>query len=231
MFRDPPFAKEKLRVPPQPTTSPICASSTQKQSHSQMAPSNNKSQKGEIGKGFNDFLQKDRKRKQNEELASQIFKRPAKAGASRSPSLASRVGVQKRPLNRRAVSENITLPTQQKRVQRIASALSHMTSRDDVSFNATRNNPKKPMAELSIRGKGDTITVIAQNFGAGTTISDIESVMAPDPSQCLLSSRLISASPTVMAELTFGSRPAAEAVVERFNNQRVRSLVYFHCAY
>jgi hypothetical protein len=194
----------------------------------EMAPPNNKS--GDIGKGFNEFLQKDRKRKQNEELANQIFKRPqaARNGASRTPSLASRVGVQKRPLNRRTVSDNTILPTQQKRAQRLASALSNVTSRDDVFFDTTQNNLKKPLAELSIRGKGDTITVIAQNFVAGTTISDIESVLAPDPSQCLLSSRLISASPTVMAELTFGSRPAAMAIVERFNNQRVRSLTHFH---
>jgi hypothetical protein len=86
------------------------------------------------------------------------------------------------------------------------------------------SNNEATDAEISIRGKGDKITVIAQNFAPGTTLSDIESVMAPDPSQSLVSKRLLAANPTVIAELVFGSRESAETVVARFNNKLVRLL-------
>jgi hypothetical protein len=76
---------------------------------------------------------------------------------------------------------------------------------------------------MNIRGKGDKIVVHAENFALGTSISDIESVMAPEPAQCLISSRILSVHNSVKAELVFGNRDAAEAVVNRFNNKVVRA--------
>jgi hypothetical protein len=99
-----------------------------------------------------------------------------------------------------------------------------MSSQGDIIADATWSKNEAEDSEINIRGRGDRITVIAQNFALGTTISDIESVMAPDPTQGLISRRLISATPTVIAELIFGGRDAAEAVIARFNNKLVRLL-------
>jgi hypothetical protein len=79
-------------------------------------------------------------------------------------------------------------------------------------------NDNNNSAEISIRGRGDRVTIIAKNFAPGTSISDITSVMAPYQSQCLLDSRMLSTSP-IMAELVFGDRNAAESVVAKFNNK------------
>ena len=68
---------------------------------------------------------------------------------------------------------------------------------------------------------GGSYTVVAQNFAPGTTAADIEAVLAPDIEQCLTSCRLLSSIPTVIAELIFGSRDAAQAVITRFNNKTV----------
>jgi hypothetical protein len=63
--------------------------------------------------------------------------------------------------------------------------------------------------------------VVAQNFVPGTTAADIRAVFAPNKSQGLSSCRLISANPTVIAELVFDSQEEAEAVVAKFNNKMV----------
>jgi hypothetical protein len=125
-----------------------------------------------------------------------------------------------RPFNRRAVSDNSPAPPN-RRQQRLATALSTMTGGDDVMSGASWTRGNAENDEIKIRGKGDKTTVIAQNFAIGTSISDIAQVMAPEPEQCLLEKRLVSASPTVIAELVFGDREQAVAVVQRFNNKRV----------
>jgi len=89
------------------------------------------------------------------------------------------------------------------------------------SWKTSYTAPQQQEQDISIRGRGDRLVIVAQNFAPGTTSSDIESVMAPDPAQCLISSRLVAMNPTVIAELTFGSRTAAEEVVQRFNNKYV----------
>jgi len=43
--------------------------------------------------------------------------------------------------------------------------------------------------------------------------------MAPDETQCLVQSRMITSSPTIIAELVFGDRNAAETIVAKFNNK------------
>jgi hypothetical protein len=96
-----------------------------------------------------------------------------------------------------------------------------MTGRDDVMVDTPFSNDEVQEIGMHIRGRGDKITLNAENFALGTSISDIVSVMAPDPAQCLLSSRILSVDNSVKAELVFGSRSAAEAVVNKFNNKMV----------
>ena len=76
---------------------------------------------------------------------------------------------------------------------------------------------------LSIRGaatSGSPHTVIASNFAPGTTAADIEQVMGQVGGE-LLECRIVVAKPTVMAELTFGTRDGAENVIATFNGKKV----------
>ncbi|KAI9793056.1 MAG: hypothetical protein M1816_000954 [Peltula sp. TS41687] len=73
---------------------------------------------------------------------------------------------------------------------------------------------------LTIRGAAaGPFTVMASNFAPGTTASDIEASMASIGGE-ILSCRLISAHPTVIAEIIFSEKAGAENVIATFNNQR-----------
>jgi hypothetical protein len=63
-------------------------------------------------------------------------------------------------------------------------------------------------------------TVIASNFAPGTTAADIEAVMAPIGGE-MLSCRLASSHPTVIAEMLFVEKDGAEHVIAMFNNKKV----------
>lgn len=76
-------------------------------------------------------------------------------------------------------------------------------------------------AGFNVRGMGMTV-VVAQNFAPGTNAADIRAVFAPDKSQGLSSCRIVTASPTIIAELVFQSQDEAEVVVAKFNNKMVR---------
>jgi hypothetical protein len=73
---------------------------------------------------------------------------------------------------------------------------------------------------FNVRGMGSTV-VVAQNFVPGTTAADIQAVFAPNRSQGLSSCRIVTANPTVIAELVFESQEEAEVVVTKFNNKMV----------
>lgn len=80
----------------------------------------------------------------------------------------------------------------------------------------------RQLGSLSIRGTANPgpFVVIASNFAPGTTAADIEQAVAPvggDVQSC----RIVSASPTVLAEMVFADREGAENVIATFNNQRV----------
>jgi hypothetical protein len=75
-------------------------------------------------------------------------------------------------------------------------------------------------AGFNVRGMGMTV-VVAQNFVPGTTAADIRAVFAPGKSEGLDSCRIVTASPTVIAELVFDSQDTAESVVAKFNNKMV----------
>lgn len=73
---------------------------------------------------------------------------------------------------------------------------------------------------LSIKGMAGPYVVVASNFAPGTTAADIETAMHPVGGE-MISCRLISANPTVMAEMVFAEKEGAEKVISTFNNQKV----------
>ena len=64
---------------------------------------------------------------------------------------------------------------------------------------------------------------MASNFAPGTTSADIESAMVPIGGE-MQSCRIMSSSPTVIAEMVFVDKKGADAVIETFNNQKVELL-------
>ncbi|KAI6251122.1 hypothetical protein HI914_00638 [Erysiphe necator] len=85
-----------------------------------------------------------------------------------------------------------------------------------TQFNIVGN--AKPTESLSIRGLAGPYTVIVKNLATGTTAADIESAMAP-VGGLILSCRLISERPRVIAEVILETKEGADNIVETFNNQ------------
>ncbi|KAI9844784.1 MAG: hypothetical protein M1838_002040 [Thelocarpon superellum] len=74
---------------------------------------------------------------------------------------------------------------------------------------------------ITIRGAAGPFVVMASNFAPGTTASDIQASLAPYGGE-ILSCRLTSAQPTVIAEIVFADKEGAETIIATFNNQKVR---------
>ena len=65
---------------------------------------------------------------------------------------------------------------------------------------------------------------MASNFAPGTTRADIQSAMEPVGGE-MQSCRIVTSSPTVIAEMVFTSKTGADNVVATFNNQKVGRLI------
>ena len=74
---------------------------------------------------------------------------------------------------------------------------------------------------ISIRGLAGPYVVVGSNFAPGTTSADIESAMTPIGGE-MTSCRIITSSPTVIAEMVFTDKDGAENVIATFNNEKVR---------
>ena len=112
-------------------------------------------------------------------------------------------------------------------------------SRDDRLLElATANGRSKSAANdqaieptgggMTIRGLAGPYVVMASNFAPGTTSADIESAMVPIGGE-MQSCRIMSSSPTVIAEMVFVDKKGADAVIKTFNNQKVLSLLLAIC--
>ncbi|KAK7538265.1 uncharacterized protein J3D65DRAFT_694440 [Phyllosticta citribraziliensis] len=79
----------------------------------------------------------------------------------------------------------------------------------------------KPTDNINIRGRAapQFSTVVASNFAPGTTAADIEAVMGNVGGE-MVSCKLTSARPTVIAEMQFAERAGAENVIATFNNRK-----------
>ena len=87
---------------------------------------------------------------------------------------------------------------------------------------AARPPPQPVNTGITIRGLAGPFVVIAQNLAPGTTAGDLESAMMPVGglvSKC----RIIKTHPIVIAEIEFQTKEGADRVIERFNNQLVRT--------
>ncbi len=100
-------------------------------------------------------------------------------------------------------------------------------AKDDLLYNtAVTQSSRNGVAsrglgeEISIRGTAGPYVVVGSNFAPGTTAADIESAMVPSGSE-MQSCRIISSTPTVMAEMVFAEKHSAESVISTFNNKKV----------
>ncbi|KAF2205007.1 hypothetical protein GQ43DRAFT_437437 [Delitschia confertaspora ATCC 74209] len=205
---------------------------------------------------FQDFINAEREKKRKEKLANEILGRGRKTNASgpgaiantrnssvpRGPSLASRMGVQKRSSSAKPGDINGQWkhdlhrfnnprggrPTQLPRTASANSAA--VAARTSLSYDLirrnndrafTQNNTNDNTVGFNIKGMGgnNQFTVIASNFSPGTTAEDIEAVMAPVGTG-LVSCRLVSEIPTVIVEMLFTDKEGAENVIATFNNKK-----------
>ncbi|KAL6718413.1 hypothetical protein ACLMJK_004502 [Lecanora helva] len=81
------------------------------------------------------------------------------------------------------------------------------------------NVPRRPGEEISIRGTAGPYVVIGSNFAPGTTAADIESAMVPSGGE-MQSCKILTSTPTVIAEMVFSEKQNAESVISTFNNKK-----------
>lgn len=116
---------------------------------------------------------------------------------------------------------------------RLASAVSNTLQANILPSAQPRRVQTGP--GLSIKGTAGPFVVQASNFAPGTTAADIEAAIqsvAADSTgnNGLVSCRIMTSNPTVMAEMVFSERQIADKVVETFNNQKAdgRILHVYH---
>ena len=86
-----------------------------------------------------------------------------------------------------------------------------------------KETPPPPRGEVSIRGIATPegpFTVIGSNFAPGTTAADIEAALMGTGGE-MVKCKILTASPTVMAEMVFAEKANADKVIETFNNRKV----------
>ena len=100
--------------------------------------------------------------------------------------------------------------------------------KQDLLFEAAtkKSQPREnnASAEISIRGIAGPYIVIGSNFAPGTTAADIESAMMPVGGE-MQSCKILTAAPTVMAEMIFADKENAELVINTFNNKKVHDII------
>ena len=62
--------------------------------------------------------------------------------------------------------------------------------------------------------------MVGSNFASGTTSADIRSAMEPIAGE-MLSCVVITSNPTVIVEMVYADKAAAEMIIRTFNNQKV----------
>jgi len=74
---------------------------------------------------------------------------------------------------------------------------------------------------FSIRGLAGPYVVMGSNFAPGTTAADIESAMVPTVGE-IQSCKIMTSTPTVIAEMVFADKSSADNVISTFNNKKVK---------
>ncbi|MCJ1472739.1 hypothetical protein MMC13_001388 [Lambiella insularis] len=198
---------------------------------------------------FDDIIQADRLRRKHEALANEIFSRGRKPNSpalnskrkpGTGPSLASRVGVAKASQRSASSASGSGVGRDKSRTHGLQQGNNTQSARDSnpraMSKNSQTYNSSSANQEsnspavntfaqhggrgMTIRGLAGPYVVIASNFAPGTTSADIQSAMVS--SECdMQSCKIITSSPTVMAEMVFLDKGVAEKVIATFNNQKV----------
>jgi hypothetical protein len=75
--------------------------------------------------------------------------------------------------------------------------------------------------KLEAGGTGGRYTVVARNFAPGTDVKGIETLVSLSPNASLVSCRLYSQHPIVVAELIFSTQEGAEEVINTFSGKAV----------
>ncbi|KAJ5346501.1 hypothetical protein N7541_008983 [Penicillium brevicompactum] len=188
---------------------------------------------------FDDIIKADRQKKKQEDLANQLLgknrrsstpgsgsganKKGARTPAAKPGSLASRIGVAKRSSSATGKPANTPSPSNGR--SRGNNGRKDRVSAEQVwkAFDSDGGNvnpqPRNNRNNLSIKGASGPFVVIARNFAPGTTAADIQAALEPSTGQ-MLSCRIIASSPSVVAELAYSDKPAAELVIANFHNQR-----------
>lgn len=129
-----------------------------------------------------------------------------KVKTNHAPATVGSVRAREKPTRKKNQKEH---PQQQQRLLSLA-----QSSRD------TKISPKPTNSGLSIKGASGPFVVVGSNFAPGTTAADIQSALESVTGP-MLSCRVISHSPAVMAEITYAEKWTAESTVANFDNQRV----------
>lgn len=212
---------------------------------------------------FDEIIQSDRQKKQNELLASQILgknknKKERRASApgsgagtlgrahvAKPGSLASRIAAPSKLKRSASASFRTTQPPSQPqhktkvKTNPAPATVGSVRAREKPtrkknqkehpqqqcllslaqSSRDTKISPKPTNSGLSIKGASGPFVVVGSNFAPGTTAADIQSSLEPVTGP-MLSCRVISHSPAVMAEITYAEKWSAESTVANFDNQR-----------
>ncbi|KAH0542182.1 hypothetical protein FGG08_003403 [Glutinoglossum americanum] len=102
------------------------------------------------------------------------------------------------------------------RDNRLYAALQSDTTSNSITDNQI--NIRGAANGITIRGSAGPYTVIASNFAPGTTSDDIRSALEQHTTD-IISCIILSAAPTVIAEIVFQQKSSAEIVIDTFNNQ------------
>ncbi|KAF7717322.1 Uncharacterized protein PECH_002015 [Penicillium ucsense] len=207
-----------------------------------------KQQQPQPAVSFDAIIQNDRRKKQNEQLASQILGKNrndkgrrasapgpgqiSKTSNTKPGSLASRIGAPKRSAS---VSARPNQTNNKITKSKSAPAPAHSMRKSANSSNQRRVNVERLQAAIessnhqaalrsaptgiSIKGSSGPFVVVGSNFAPGTTAADIQSVIEPVAGP-MLTCRVISHHPGVTAEFAFAERWCAENAVANFHNQR-----------
>jgi hypothetical protein len=150
-------------------------------------------------------------------IASADSRRKRSSSTSVSSPKANPFGQQKPP------SRPSSAAAQHARANRLASAVNNTQQANILPSPQARK--VQPGSGLSIKGTAGPFVVQASNFAPGTTAADIEAAMhtvATDTTgnSGLLTCRILTSNPTVMAEMVFSERYIADKVVQTFNNEK-----------
>ncbi|KAF2437170.1 hypothetical protein EJ08DRAFT_691471 [Tothia fuscella] len=100
--------------------------------------------------------------------------------------------------------------------------LHHYNLEWEVNGEVTANpNQYRLNDKLEAGGSGGRYTVVARNFAPGTDVGGIESLLALSPHPSLISCRLYSQQPIVVAEIVFATQEGAEAVIDTFSGKSI----------